>query len=112
MCKTCTKLAHFLGITCTFGGGRSHRTTRQTVIECVDSIPFLALPTIGFYAILAHWEHPKVCHCGYSPAANGRIKRTMSAVDFRDKTRVCTQKSEFAHKSASLAQAKTGTNFA
>ena len=40
MCKTCTKLAHFFGIICTFGGGRSHRTTRQTVIECVDSIPF------------------------------------------------------------------------
>lgn len=50
----CTKLTHFLGIVCTFGGGRSHRTTRQTVIECVDSIPFLALLTIGFYAILAH----------------------------------------------------------
>ena len=82
MCKTCTnlahksgiictKLAHFLGIICTFGGGRSHRMTRQTVIECVDSIPFLASSTIGFYAILAHWEHPKVCHCGYSPAADG-----------------------------------------
>ena len=39
MCKTCTnlahksgiictKLAHFLGINRTFGGGRSHRTTR------------------------------------------------------------------------------------
>ena len=51
MCKTCTnlahksgiictKLAHFLGVICTFGGGRWHRMTRQTVIECVDSIPF------------------------------------------------------------------------
>ena len=82
MCKTCTnlahksgivctKLAHFLWVICTFDGGRWHRMTRQTVIECVDSIPFLASSTIGFYAILAHWEHPKVCHCGYSPAADG-----------------------------------------
>lgn len=84
----CTKLAHFLGITYTFGGGRSHRTTRQTVIERVDSIPFLASSAIGFYAILAHWEYPKVCHCGYSSAADGRIKRTMSASDSPNKTRV------------------------
>ena len=52
MCKTCTnlahksgiictKLTHFFGIICTFGGGRSRRMCRQTVIECVDSIPFL-----------------------------------------------------------------------
>jgi hypothetical protein len=39
-------------------------------------------------------------------------KRTMSAADFADKTQVCTQKSKFAHKSESFAQAKTGTNFA
>ena len=39
-------------------------------------------------------------------------KRTMSAADFAEKTRACTQKSKFAHKSASVAQAKMGTNFA
>ena len=44
---------------CDRGGGRSHRTTRQTVIERVDFIPFLALLTIGFYAILAHWDARK-----------------------------------------------------
>ena len=53
---------------CGCGGGRSRSS--------------LALLTIGFCAILAHWEHPKVCHCGYGPAADGQIKRTMSAVDF------------------------------
>ena len=67
MCKTCTKLAHFLGIICTFGGGRSHRTTRQTVIERVDSIPFLALSAIGFYAILAHWDVRKYAIVGIVP---------------------------------------------
>ena len=51
MCKTCTnlahksginctKLTHFFGIICTFGGGRCHRTARQTVIEDADFMQF------------------------------------------------------------------------
>ena len=89
MCKTCTnlahksgiictKLAHFLEINRTFDGGRSHRTTRQTVIECADSTPFWRYRPSDFM--------PQLYHYNDSPAANGRIKRTMSAVDFRDKT--------------------------
>ena len=62
MCKTCTnlahksgiictKLAHFLGVIFTFDGGRWRRMIRQGAIERVDSIPFSALLTIGFYAV-------------------------------------------------------------
>lgn len=64
------------------------------VIERLDkpssNVSILFLFGIIDHRILCHFgtlRCPKICHRGYSPAADGWIKRTMSAVDFRDKTR-------------------------
>ena len=59
------------------------------VIERLDkpssNVSILFLFGIVGHRILCHFgtlRCPKICHRGYSPAADGRIKRTMLAVDF------------------------------
>ena len=54
------------------------------VIECVDSIPFLASSAIGFYAILAHWDVRKYAIVGIVPpptdGQNARCQRSIFGI--------------------------------